>query len=317
MLLGLGRSGTTFLAKLIDSAPDVLYRHEPDAVLPTDLPAYVDADQLAPHLARAKDYVLAMADCRHWRAADHLPIFRKAYRGVPADAAYRLLVLSTKIARRCRLQRWQNLPDLVDRSSGGRLHLIKSVSALGRARLFAEAVPGLAVIHIIRHPCAVCASLRVGIEKGVMGAKIALKPLFAQKESEKYPFSLEEIERAPLEQQIAYRWMLANDKAAADMAGRPTYLQIRYEDLCANVDRVSCQVFEHLGLTLGPQTRRFIAEISKAPTDRERAVGYFRVQRPITSAVDKWKNQLDPRTVDRISDIVSHSPLGRAYFDGA
>jgi hypothetical protein len=317
MLLGLGRSGTTFLAKLIDSAPEVLYRHEPDAVLPTDLPAYIAEDDLEPHLAKAKAYVLAMADCRHWRAADHLPIFKKAYRGAAADAAYRLLVLSTKIARRCRLQRWETLPDLAHRDGCGRLRLIKSVSALGRARLFAEAVPGLVVIHIVRHPCAVYASLRVGIEQGVMGARVALKPLFAQPESAKYPLRLKDMEGAPFEQQVAYRWMLANDKAAADMTGFPTYLQIRYEDLCTHVDQVARQVFGHLGLTAGAQTQRFIDEIRSTRSNGARPAGYFRVQRPITSALDKWRTQLDAPAVDRIREIVSHSPLGRAYFDGA
>jgi hypothetical protein len=310
----LGRSGTTFLAKLIDSAPEVLYRHEPDAVLPTDLPAYVRSDDLGPYLAAAKDYVRAMADCRRWRTADHLPIFSKAYRRAPADAAYRLLMLSTKLARKWGVSPWDSLPDLMDRERGGMLRLIKSVSALGRARLFAEAVPEMPVIHIIRHPCAVYASLRVGIEKGVMGSTVALKTLFAQKESETYPLGFNEMADAPFEQQVAYRWMLLNDKAAADMAGFPTYLQISYEDLCTDVDRVSQQVFAHLGLTLGPQTRRFIDEISRGSSARPSDVGYFRVKRPITSAVDKWKTQLDAATVKRIRKIVSHSPLGRSYF---
>src|SRR5690348_17293271 len=34
LVLGAPRSGTTWLAKIIDSHPDVLYRHEPDETLP-------------------------------------------------------------------------------------------------------------------------------------------------------------------------------------------------------------------------------------------------------------------------------------------
>ena len=34
LILGAPRSGTTWLAKIIDSHPDVLYRHEPDAAIP-------------------------------------------------------------------------------------------------------------------------------------------------------------------------------------------------------------------------------------------------------------------------------------------
>ena len=34
LVVGAPRSGTTWLAKIIDSHPDVLYRHEPDETLP-------------------------------------------------------------------------------------------------------------------------------------------------------------------------------------------------------------------------------------------------------------------------------------------
>jgi len=33
LILGSGRSGTTFLAKLFDSHPEVIYRHEPDSII--------------------------------------------------------------------------------------------------------------------------------------------------------------------------------------------------------------------------------------------------------------------------------------------
>jgi sulfotransferase family protein len=50
LILGAPRSGTTWLAKIVDSHPDVLYRHEPDATLPGPSPMTPDA--LAPLLAR-------------------------------------------------------------------------------------------------------------------------------------------------------------------------------------------------------------------------------------------------------------------------
>lgn len=316
LVMGLGRSGTTFLAKLIDTAPEVVYRHEPDVVLSTDLPHFCHRNDLEPHLSKARDFLYEMSRCRHWRATGTLPLFSKSYRSPQANLAYRMMVLSSKTARRLRLPVSDSVPDMI-RDDRARLHLIKSVSALGRARLFGDALPDLSSVHIIRHPCAVYASLRSGMDQGVMRARIQIKPLFDHPEAEAYPFRRDDIVNASFEEQIAYRWMLSNDKAAADMAGLSTYLQIRYEDLCTDVDRVSRQVFGHLGLPLGAQTGRFIDDISNAPSGDGSRVGYFKVKRPITSAVDKWKTQLDSETVERIRKVVSHSPLGRAYFEDA
>ncbi|MEZ5934205.1 MAG: sulfotransferase [Alphaproteobacteria bacterium] len=313
-VMGLGRSGTTFLAKLIDSSPNVLYRHEPDAVLPTDMPSLICRKDLEHHLPKARAYVEAMAACRRVRANGHLPVFSKAFRSRVGNLAFRPMVLSTKLARNLRLSLPDRMPDLINGEHGDMLCLIKSVSALGRARLFAEAHPAMVSIHILRHPCAVIASARVGIEKGVMGAKVFLNALFAQEESANYPYSFADLENASYEEQAAYRWMLMNDKAASDMAGAPGYLRIRYEDLCTEVDRVSRQIFDHLGLAFDAQTARFIRDISRLPEDGTAETGYFRIKRPILSGIDKWKTQMRADDVARIRDVVSHSPLGRAYF---
>lgn len=315
LVMGLGRSGTTFLAKLIDSAPDVLYRHEPDAVLPTDLPSFCDPSHLEPHLGKARDYVLAMAGCRRFRSAGTLPIFKKSFRSGVGNLAFKALVLGSKAARRLKLPIMDSLPDFSHSGTTDRLTLIKSVSALGRARLFGEAVPDMTSVHIIRHPCAVYASLHRGIEQGLMRAKPPIKPLFTFPESRNYPFSYKEIANATFEEQVAFRWMVTNDKAANDMAGSPRYLRVGYEELCTDVDQVSRRIFDHFGLKIGTQTERFIDEISSTPEDSAEGVGYFDVQRSINSGIDKWKTQLDADTIERIQKIVSHSPLGRAYFE--
>ncbi len=317
LVMGVGRSGTTFLAKLIDTAPDVLYRHEPDLVLSTDLPMLCDIDQCRPRLSEAKDYVRAMASCSHWRSVGTRPLFSKSYRSKPGNLAYRTMLFSSKAARRLRLPVADNVPDMVTSDRRNLLHLIKSVTSLGRAGLYRKAVPNLASIHIVRHPCASFASLHLGMKKGLMPPKFSVEPYLDHPETQNYPFTLDDIAGATLEEQVAYRWMLANDKAAADMDGSPNYLRIRYEDLCTDVEHVSKAVFDHLGIERSQQTRRFIDEISQTPAPDSRPVDYFKIKRPITSAVDKWKSQLEPETVERIRNIVCHSPLGRGYFEDA
>lgn len=48
LILGAPRSGTSWLAKMFDSHPDVLYRHEPDTVRRAeDLPWTCEPDQIS------------------------------------------------------------------------------------------------------------------------------------------------------------------------------------------------------------------------------------------------------------------------------
>lgn len=315
-VLGLGRSGTTFLAKLIDSSPKVLYRHEPDAVLAYEVPSLLNNDDLARHVPTARTYVEKMVQCREARVSCHLPIFRKAFRSPFANLIFRPLTLSSKLAHHYKLPLLNRVPDMIGNNNRDVTYLIKSVSSLGHTRLFDIAMPGMSYIHILRHPCAVYASLTVGVEKGVMAPDTHLKSLFSLKETEEYPFTYDDISNATHEEQVAYRWMLLNDKAVKDMVGTRGYLRLRYEDLCTDVETVSRQIFDHLDLDIEDQTRHFISSISRGSDASGASAGYFKINRPITSAVDKWKDKVGPASVERIQNIVAHSELGRAYFAG-
>ncbi len=62
-IIGFGRSGTTFLAKLLDSHPDVLYRHEPDSVLEnTEIPFIPDESDLKRYRNHARSYVESLCN---------------------------------------------------------------------------------------------------------------------------------------------------------------------------------------------------------------------------------------------------------------
>src|SRR5690349_19178518 len=49
-ILGAPRSGTTWLGKIFDSHPSVLYRHEPDIAAAAKLPLLVANDDITPDL---------------------------------------------------------------------------------------------------------------------------------------------------------------------------------------------------------------------------------------------------------------------------
>src|ERR1700712_2005324 len=81
LILGYPRSGTTWLAKIFDSHPDILYRHEPDELSPPRADAE-PAGQISYWLKQ-----------RSLRAAGKRPTFAKSWRPLPLSLAHETLTL--------------------------------------------------------------------------------------------------------------------------------------------------------------------------------------------------------------------------------
>ncbi len=80
-IIGGARSGTTILAKLLDSHPDVLYRHEPDSILVnTEIPFLPRREELETYLAPARHYLDALRHVRATKVSGQRPVFDKTYR---------------------------------------------------------------------------------------------------------------------------------------------------------------------------------------------------------------------------------------------
>jgi hypothetical protein len=88
LVLGFPRSGTTWLAKIFDSHPSILYRHEPDELTPLQ-PGMAPASQIRAWLRQ-----------RRWRVAAKRPNFRKSWRPAPLDATRTALAAALAAAQR-------------------------------------------------------------------------------------------------------------------------------------------------------------------------------------------------------------------------
>jgi Sulfotransferase family len=320
IILGSARSGTTWLGKLFDSHPDVVYRHEPDSLhVNTSLPFLPRKADVARHVEDARTYLHELRFARSAKATGHRPFFAKRYRSRLSHAGFVATVMALKgVERWARLappQQWLRLPEFLDAPKDATVtFVLKSVSSLCRAYLFSRAAPDARLIHIVRNPCAVVASRLRGISSGLMRADTFLESLCAMDEAVRYPFTLSYLRDSAIEQKMTYQWMIQNDKVWGEMAGDSRYVLVRYEDLCADPRRIAKQLFDFTALSWSGQTERFIASLERR---QDRRAPYHSVMRSPTSAVDRWRSQLDHEQIERILGIATHSDIGRVFFDSA
>lgn len=318
IIVGSGRSGTTFLAKLLDSHPDVLYRHEPDSVLVnTDIP-FLPVDKDIPKFIKpARHYLEALMTVNASKVNGQRPVFDKSYRSSLQRQRFLAgLYLVKAIERACggALKNSLSIPDCVNRKYAGRVvPVIKTVNSLWRTRLFSEAMPDMRVLHIMRHPCAVVNSCLRGIDQNLMSSAVYLRPLFEAGFAENYSFTLEDLEAASYEEKAAFFWMACNQRIYDGLRGRGSYRPVIYEELCSALAPTMNSLFRFAGLDWNEQSARFADALEAS--DRQQA-DYFNVVRSPASAMNKWRDQLSTEQIERIEAVVSHSEIGRHFIKG-
>jgi hypothetical protein len=259
---GAPRSGTSWLGQILNSHPAVAYRYQP-------LFAWAYRGRLTPDSTREEVHGL-LAD---WLATqDDFVLQRGAARLGPTpefaekDRAPSLLV--TKMVR---------------------YHHLLPV-------LFAH-VPGLRVVGIVRHPCAVVSSfLRTPREwraEWDADREWRSAPSKNQGRSEEY-YGFE-------------RWKQLTERFLELAVEHPGgFLGVRYEALVADPLRQTERIFAFAGLEVGPQTRAFL-ETSRSGRDLSHDHGVFKHPQ----VVNRWRDELDERIRHEIEEELAGGPLER------
>ena len=304
-IFGSSRSGTTWAGKIFDSHPDVLYRHEPDIGLRAEhMPFICNAHE--PFIEEARNYLSELVNVRDVKTVGTQPVFERAYRNSVLHELRKAYISFLKTGGRGlpMLNRWV-IPDFT--GSASLRVVIKSVSALGRTALYADAAPDSRIIHIIRHPCGHVASVLRGQELG----KLTTIPLgFCEADTAaEYGLTVEKLEAMSVAERAAWRWVVMNHKAMRDTEGNARVMRLRYEDLCAAPIDVSKQLMEFTGLSWEPEIETFLL----SSTSSEGPETFFGVYRYPLEAANKWQEQLAPEQIETIMDIVKDTPPGQLF----
>lgn len=318
LLFGMPRSGTTWLGKLFDSHPHVLYRHEPDTwreMRTGPDPASADAMRYAQQL---QQFVRSLPQINALRVAGKRPIFAKAYM---SRSHYRIVQASTEIARLGSrvFPRFPVIFHAGGENDPDRRVVWKSIQSLARLGSMLDALAQARGIHILRHPCGYVHSIRRGLTNGefsrggadrnvygVVGRAVGTPlgdELGFDGSFEQYLRSLTPEER------IAWEWVVVNEKAARDCADNARYLCVRYEDICAEPLAGVDRMFGFAGLDMNTQTRAFIAASTETTRD-----SYYSVFKNPQAAAWRWQNELEPKIIERVEAIAARSDIGAGYL---
>jgi hypothetical protein len=315
LILGAPRSGTSWIAKIFDSHPDVLYRHEPDTVLRAETFPWMCTEADVPSFKEeARAYLRKLMDVTTLKSAGSLPIFCKSYRGRRVEQLRSTLIYSLRaldaIPRTRKFTRQIAIPDYFDRLDLSDLRvLIKSVSSRGRAGLFAEALPGAKVIFILRDPFGQVASMLRGVTLGKFEEEVPMGEVLQTPQATEYGLTFDRFKSLPIIERLTWNWAVLNEKAINDLAAVPTARVLRYQDITADPIGTSQLLFEFVGLAWHPQAEAFIRR-STTYNGRER---YYNVLKNTTAAMNRWRSELTPDDQRRIRAIVQRTAL-KSFF---
>jgi hypothetical protein len=318
MILGAPRSGTSWVGKIFDSHPDVLYRHEPDTVLEEPgLPFIIPPEEGTRYEAVAAAYLRRLLQIPTIKSAAHVPTFPKSYFPAAIGPLRRGLVHVARLTAAAAGERLASarLPDLFDVARHPRRRFVlKTVSARGRMEAFLRAAPMMRVVFLLRHPGGQAASMLRGMRTGKMERRNAfISDVARTPTAARYGLTEQGLAQAGDAAQWTWNWVAMNELATTALARHDATLTMTYEDICADPIRRAKELFAFAQLDWNRQTEDFINRSTQGSgTDR-----YHSVYRNTAEAATKWRIELSEHDQQAVIAILQQTPFAKFWPETA
>jgi len=311
-ILGAQRSGTTWLGKIFDSHPGILYRHEPDEVVaaPPDL-----TDRALPGVLNA------WINHRGLRSAAKMPVFRKDWEtGLSHRARLTIAYLITAAAHLPALGSFAArlpVPDFMcNGQKPGPRAAIKSIRWCDGVGRLARLYPDSRTLLIVRHPCGQVESVMRGASQGrfAAGGDEGGMPYHEEQAmacARRRGVTPSAFRALPDAAKYAWAWVAFNEIAFEALDGRPNARIVLYEDLCKQPDTLSRELFAFAGLPWCEQSSAFVTTSSH----HEGEAAYYAVYRNAIAAAENWRKRMKPEDQAAVLAVAAQSPLARLWPD--
>lgn len=315
ILMGMPRSGTSWLGKIFDSHPDTLYRHEPDSSQHIGgVPMFADIALTDQYRDAITDVVDRLRGAWRSNVAATLPVFPKSYYAYPQLALRKFSILATKIGARVLGE--LPVPEVVDLWRVSQLLPVwKSIESVGRLGVLCRSLPASRAILIIRHPCGYVASVLRGEAKGKFASSTPSDQDFGVyakmmeiPQARSHGLTLDGIRRMQPVERLAWRWVLFNEKAMNDVAGLSNCSSVSYEDLCRDPITQAGKLFAFSGLKWNEQTETFIRQSTASNN-----ASYYSIFKDPQKSANQWKTDLTAGDIERVLAVIRDTAPGRLY----
>ena len=313
VIVGLPRSGTTWLAKIFDSHPDTFYCHEPDSRgRLRGVPFAPDPAESGRYVDTVRKFASALPNARDIRVIGKLPLFPKRYDLPGGYWVRRALIAAGKLLSNVVCE-----PRIAvaTRKSVAKVVVWKSIESTARLGTLAHAMPDAKFIHIVRHPCGYADSILRGYTAHRFTSStppwddVALIELLSQTaQAQRYTASVGLLQSRAHCERLAWLWLVQNEKAFDESRSLDNVTIVRYEDLCERPVDACRELFAKVGLTWPQQTQSFV-ENSTSTHDSS----YYAVSKDSLRAAHAWRDRLDRESARMVTEMVAPSSIWRWY----
>ena len=310
-ILGRGRSGTTWIGRVLSRYPHAIYKYEPFNSYKNN--AYCRfLNRLAGELstcsrdALVSDFFSACALCLH--DVDFPPFPPKPSRRNPfiLRVAWQL----GKLAPRLRFA-YENVG--VAKPSQRDNILIKQVNFPNELLEAFHAITSCRTIAVIRNPMAsVAASQRFYRESGRSpwrdeGRVRDILALGHAPSLSRYMGQLSSLDPIQFE---ALTWVIQTDPLARFAMNAPTAMIQTHEEWCLNPTRSASRAFKHFGWAMSPEVSLLI----ERTTSGDGAGSLHGVKKDPAKILNRWRSELDTASVRKLVDIANCSSAFEAHW---